>query len=142
MELVIGILKVLGLFIGSVVVIVNLELLPMRIAALLGLGKFYEKNDHPTITEFIVFFIVIAGIILSFWLTGIVYGYFGIGGRIWALAVYLLLDLNNSVLSLLGMTKNAYAKKPIIYSDEMYPVFAGRFVGFIAAFILLFFGIV
>jgi hypothetical protein len=142
MELFISILRSVGLLVGSVMVAVNLEIFLLRISGRLGLRRFYDSSKSQTPTEFIVFFIIIASILISFRLTGLVYGYFGAGGRVWALAAYLLLDLNNSVLNVLGMAKDAFAKRFAIYSDEMYPVFAARLVGFIAAFILLMLGLV
>ncbi len=140
MDLLITVLKALGLFVGSVMVAVNLELFLLKTASRLGLKKFYDGSKSQTPTEFIIFFVVIASIMISFRLTGSVYGYFGAGGRLWALVAYLLLDLNNSVLNLLGIARNAFAKKHIVYDEEMYPVFAGRLVGFIAAFVLMGFG--
>lgn len=142
MDLIIQALKIIGLFAGSVVVAMNIEILFLIIMAALRLGKFYEKNDHPTITEFIVFFMVIAGIILSFQLVGVAYDYFGIGGRVWALLLYMFLDMKDSVLNILGMGKSRFGTKYIIYEDEIYPVFAARLIGFIAAFILLIFKVV
>lgn len=142
MELFISILKSVGLLVGSVMVAVNLEIFLLKIAGRLGLRRFYDNSKSQTPTEFVVFFIIIASILISFRLTGLVYGYFGSGGRVWALAAYLLLDLNNSVLNVLGMTKDAFAKRFAVYSDEMYPVFAARLVGFAAAFILLMLGLV
>ena len=142
MEIIIYALKVIGLFAGSVVVAVNLELFLLRIAAWLRLGNYYEKSAYATLTEIIVFVLTIAGIILSFWLVGIAYNYFGVGGRVWTLTVYMLFDLKTSFVDLLGLGKNTFSKKCIIYDDEMYPVVVGRIAGFIAAFILLIFKVV
>lgn len=142
MYLLITALKILGLFVGSVIVVYNIELLFVRIFSALGLRQLHQRLNKPTVTEFIVLFLTIAGILLSFRLTGIVYGYFGVSGRVWPLVLYMMIDIVNSFMSVLGMTKDAFSRRFIVYDDEIYPVFAGRLVGFPLSFALLALGMI
>lgn len=137
-----GIIKYLALAIGSIFIAINLELILLKVASRLGLRKLYDNSKTETPTEFVIFFIIIFSILISFSLVGIAFNHFKVGGRVLVLILYLLIDLNNSVVNLLGLSKNPFERKKIVYDGEDYPIFAGRLVGFVLAFVLYLLGIV
>lgn len=127
-----------GLLIGliCVLVAVNLEVLLVFIASVLGLKRVF--NRFSTLVEFAVAILTFLSVIFVFFAVHYMFGLFGISHRWIVLVIFFIFDFNNSFLDIVKIEAGRAIKNFMIYENEIYAIFVGRLLGFILGFTLLF----